>query len=90
MPLTNGRAILNFKINGYLKFYFFNGCITNWLERAQPYKNFQWKFFVINLLFTMLKIIKKKTLRRSLLKLKDKYILYQRKDDLYPLLSHEA
>ena len=22
MPLTNGRAVLNFKINGYLKFYF--------------------------------------------------------------------
>ena len=25
MPLTNGLAVLNLKINGYLKFYFFNG-----------------------------------------------------------------
>ena len=27
MPLTNGRAVLNFKINGSLKFYIFNGLL---------------------------------------------------------------
>ena len=38
MPLTNGHVILNFKINGYLKFYFFNGCnqlLTEGLEKSR-------------------------------------------------------
>ena len=37
MPLTNERAVLNFKINGYLKFYLFNGwnkLLTEWLEKV--------------------------------------------------------
>ena len=37
MPLTNECAILNFKINGYFKFYFFNSWnqpVTEQLEKA--------------------------------------------------------
>ncbi len=42
MPLTNGCAVLNLKINGYLKFYFFNGwnkLLIEWLEleHAHPH-----------------------------------------------------
>ena len=36
MPFTNGRAFINFKINDYLKFNFFNGWnepLTEQLEK---------------------------------------------------------
>ncbi len=35
MPLTNECAVLNLKINGYLKFYFFNGWNKPLTERLE-------------------------------------------------------